>query len=109
MIHDIACDEVEGRLIKECKAQYFPFEWLDKNKGILGIGPLITHPLLGDSFAKMEEKFKVEIKCIDPISTRISVQIQLKGMTADNQWLVIKDPNKLNAYGKRLLDQLIKP
>jgi hypothetical protein len=109
MIHDMACSEVKGQLIKNCKLQHCPFEWGDNNQDNLWIGPLITYPLLGDSFAKMEEKYKMEIKCIDPISTRISVQIQLKGLTADNQWLEIKDPGKLNAYGQRLLDQLIKP
>jgi hypothetical protein len=109
MIQDMACDDVKGQLINHCKSQHFPFEWADINQGILWIGPLITHPLSGDSFAKMEEKYKMEIKCIDPISTRISVQIQLKGLTTENQWLEIKNPDKVNAYGQRLLDQLIKP
>ena len=109
MIHDVACDEVKARLIKECQAQHFPFEWIDKNQGLLGIGPLTTQSLSEDSLIKTEEKYQVEIKCIDPISTRISVQIQVKGLTKDNQWLEIKDPDKLNAYGQRFIDQLIKP
>ena len=109
MIHDIACQEVKDRLIKECKNQGFPYDWSEKEQEILLIGPLTTHPLSGDSFAKMEEKYKLEIKCFDPISTRIAVQIQLKGMTADNQWLVIKEPDRLNAYGQRFLERLVKP
>jgi hypothetical protein len=109
MIHDIACQEVKDRLIKECKTRSFPFVWSEKDREILWIGPMTTLPLSEDSFVKMEEKYNVEIKCMDPISTRISVQIQLKGMTADNQWLAIKDPDRLNAYGERFLDRLIKP
>lgn len=109
MIHDIPCQEVKDRLLKECKNQRFPFEWADKDRGILLIGPLTTPPLSEDSFVKTEEKFKLEIKCIDPISTRISVQNQLKGMTVENQWLEIKDPDKLNAYGNRFLNRLITP
>jgi hypothetical protein len=108
MIHDIPCEEVKDKLIQECKNQRFPFEWTDKNRGTLLIGPLTTSPLSEDSFVKTEEKFKLEIKCIDPISTRISVQIQLRGLTVDNQWLEIKDPDKVNAYGNRFLDRLIK-
>ncbi len=108
MIHDIACQEVIDRLIKECKNQGFPYDWSEKGQGILWIGPLTTRPLSEDSFAKMEEQYKIEIKCFDPISTRISVQIQLKGMTADNQWKGIQEPDRLNAYGQRLIERLIK-
>jgi hypothetical protein len=107
MIQDRACDEVKDRLIKECKTHHFSLEWLDK--GIFIIGPLTGSPLSGDSFIKIEEQYQMEIKCIDPLSTRISVQIQVKGLTADNQWVEIKNPDKLNAYGNRFLDQLIKP
>ncbi|MBI4764881.1 MAG: hypothetical protein HY787_09785 [Deltaproteobacteria bacterium] len=109
MVHDIACQEVKDRLIKECKNQSFPYDWLEKEQETLLIGPLTTPPLPEDSFAKMEEKYRLEIKCMDPISTRISVQIQLKGMTADNRWLVINEPDRLNAYGQRFLERLVKP
>ena len=109
MIHDIACQEVKDQLIRECKNQGFPFDWQEKDQGILLVGPLSTRPLSDDAFVKMEEKFKLEIKCLDPLSTRISVQIQLRGLTSDNQWKEIKDPDHLNAYGNLFIDRLIKP
>ncbi len=109
MIHDIACQEIKDRLIQECKNQGLPFDWSEKEQEILMIGPLVTSPLSERSFSKMEEKFKLELKCIDPLSTRISVQIQLKGLTADGQWKEIEDPDQLNAYGQRFIDRIIKP
>ena len=107
MVHDIPCEEVIGRVIEECKSQHLPFEWADKERGILSVGPVTTAPLLADFFIKMEEKIRLEIKCVDPLSTRIALQIQLRGLTSDNQWQDIKDFDKLNAYGKRFLDRLI--
>jgi len=107
MVHDIPCEEVIGRVIKECKSQRHPFEWADKEQGILLVGPVTTTPLPDDFFIKMEENIRLEIKCLDPLSTRISLQIQIRGLNSDNQWKDIKDFDKLNAYGKRFLDKLV--
>ena len=107
MIHDIPCVVVKDRVIKELKNQGLSFEWLDQEQGRLSIGPLTTSPLPPDSFLKMEEKVRLEIKCLDPQSTRISAQMQLRGSTAEKQWLEITDSDKLNVYGKRFLDRLV--
>jgi hypothetical protein len=108
MIHDISCEEVIQRVLKECHRQGLPFEWADKGQGLLSIGPVTTTPLSSaDPFIKMEEKIDLEIKCPAPLSTRIAVQLQLKGLTSKNRWSEIKDPEKLNAYGKRFLDRLV--
>lgn len=107
MIHDVPCAEVKDRVIKELNHQALSFEWLDQEQGHLSIGPLMTSPIPPDSFLKMEEKIRLEIKCLDRISTRISLQIQLKALSADNRWMEIKDSEKLAVYGKRFLDGLI--
>ena len=107
MIHDIPCAEVKDRVITELKNQGLSFEWLDQEQGRLSIGPLTTSPLPPDSFLKMEEKVRLEIKCLDSQSTRISAQMQLRGSTAGKQWLEITDSDKLNVYGKRFLDRLV--
>jgi hypothetical protein len=106
MIHDISCEEVIDRIQKELKRQNLPFEWADKDRGLLSIGPVTTPPMSADLFVKMEEKIHLEIKCIAPLSTRIALQLQLKGFESDTRWMEIKEPDKLNAYGKRFLDRL---
>jgi hypothetical protein len=107
MIHDISWEEVIERIQKELKRQNLPFEWADKDRGLLSIGPATTSPMSPDLFVKMEEKIHLEIKCPTPLSTRIALQLQLKGLESDNRWTEIKDSDKLNAYGKRFLDRLI--
>ena len=108
MIHDISCETVIERVLKECQRQGLPFEWVDKNQGLLSIGPVTTTPLPADSFSKMEENILLEIKCPAPLSTRIALQMQLKGLTTYNRWSEIKESDKLNAYGKRFLDRLVR-
>ena len=109
MIHDIACREVKDRLIRECHNLGFPYHWSESDKEILLIGPLTTRPESLDVYTKMEENYQVEIKCIDPTSTRISVRVHLKGLNAEDQWQTLKEADRLNAYGHRLLEKLIKP
>ena len=108
MVHDIPCEEVISRIVALCNQQRLHFEWADKDQSLLFIGPVTTSPLPSDPFLKMEEKIRLEIKCVDPLSTRISLRMQLSGWTSDNQWQDIKDLDKLNAYGKRFLDRLVE-
>jgi hypothetical protein len=53
----------------------------------------------------MEEEGRLEMKCIDPLSTKISVVLKVKGQTSDNRRVEIKDPDKLQAYGERFLQR----
>jgi hypothetical protein len=108
MIHDISCEAVIEQVLKECQRQRLPYEWADKNQGLLSIGPVTTTPLTTDPFIKMEEKILLEIKCPAPLSTRLALRIQLKGLTSDNRWSEIKDADTLTAYGKRFLDKLVR-
>lgn len=107
MIQDISCQDVIERVLKECQRQGLPFEWTDKDRGLLSIGPVTTAPLPADPFSKMEENVRLEIKCLTPLSTRVALQMHLKGLASDNQWTEVADPEKLNAYGKRFLDRLV--
>ena len=107
LVHDISCPEVKNRLVKELRKQGLPFDWADKDQGFLSVGPINTTPFQADPFIKTEEIIRLEIKCSDPQTTRISLQIQVRGLTSDHQWLEVNDPDKLNVYGKRFLDRLI--
>ncbi|MFH0787018.1 MAG: hypothetical protein V2B13_05295 [Pseudomonadota bacterium] len=107
MIQDISCQEVIERVLKECQRQGLPFEWADKDRGLLSIGPLISTPLPADPFSRMEEKVRLEIKCLAPLSTRVALQMHLKGLASDNQWTEVVESEKLNAYGKRFLERLV--
>jgi len=107
MIQDLSCEEVLERIHKELRRQNLSFEWVEKDRGILKVGPTVTNPLPADLFIRMEEKIHLEIKCLAPFSTRIALQVEIKGLAADNRWTEIKEADKLNAYGKRFLDRLL--
>ncbi len=107
MIQDIPCQEVIERVLKECQRQGLPFEWADKDRGLLLVGPVTTAPLPADPFGKMEENVRLEIKCLAPLSTRVALQMHLKGLASDNQWTEVVESERLNAYGKRFLERLV--
>jgi hypothetical protein len=107
IIHDIPCAEVKNKILQNIGRNQIPFVREDPDQQIFLLGPVQTAPMSNDAFLKMEETGRLEIKCVDPISTRISVQLQLKGLASDNRWLEIKDPDKLYAYGTRFLDRII--
>jgi hypothetical protein len=109
MIQDLPCEEVLDRIQKKLKKQSWPFSWTDTDQGLLSIGPLTSPPLPDDPFRQVEEKIHLEIKCRAPLSTRLSLRMEAKGFTLDGRWVEIKEPVKLNAYGKRFLEKLNLP
>ena len=80
-----------------------PFLAIDKKGEYIETGPVITVPLQGDPFQKIEEQYRIEVKYIEPLVTRITCQIQARGFTNDDKWVVIKEVVK---YERRFLDSL---
>jgi hypothetical protein len=109
MVQDLPCEEAIQGILKVCQTRNFTFEWIDQGGERLSIGPVISAPLASDPFTKIEERVQLAMKCTDPLSLRISLTIQLRGLTSNNLWQDIKDTEKLNTYGKRFLGQLLNP
>jgi hypothetical protein len=103
MIADLQCDEVWEGVLEVLKNNKTPLLVIDKKGGYIETGPIITFPLNGDSFQKMEEQYRIEIKCIKTLITQITCQIKLRGLTADNEWVQIEESLR---YEKRFLDSL---
>jgi len=103
MIADLQCDEVWEGVLKVLKHNKTPLLVIDKKGEYIETGPLITFPLKGDPFQKMEEQYRIEVKCKAPLVTQITCQIKLRGLTDDNKWVEIK---KSIRYEKRFLDSL---
>lgn len=107
VIHDQPCAEVTKQVLNRLEKNQVPLVRQGPDAEIYALGPLEAPPLPDDGFGKIEEKGRLEIRCIDPVSTRISLQLQVRGLTPDNRWLEIKDPERLSAYGTRFLEQLV--
>jgi hypothetical protein len=103
IISDIPCDTVWEKIIQELKRLNFPVQKVDQEKGRIEIGPVQNEPLAGDAFKKVEEQYQLELKCRDPLTTRVTCQTRVKGLTADNIWVPLKEVDR---YQGRFLDGL---
>lgn len=102
-IADLECEDAWEEIIKALEKNKVPLLVVDKKGGSVTTGTIITLPLKGDSFQKIEEQYRIEIKCIEPLVTHITCQIKLRGLTAGNRWVPIKESLR---YEKRFLDSL---
>jgi hypothetical protein len=102
-IADLDCQEVWEGVLRVLKNNKTPLLVVDKKGEYIETGPLLTLPLKGDSFQKIEEQYRIEIKCIEPLVTHITCQIKLRGLTEDDKWVPIK---KSIGYEKRFLESL---
>jgi hypothetical protein len=106
MVHDMPCQELVPKLLQVLKKENIPWETVDQKAGLMHAGPFLSDPLAGDPYLKMEERVQVEVKCLDALSTRISIHLQLRGLTQSSQWVEINDLSKIEAYQQRFLNTL---
>ena len=102
-ITDLQCDDVWEGVLRILKTHKIPLLVVDKKEEYIETGPVLTIPLEGDLFQKMEEQYRLKIKCKAPLVTQITCQIKVRGLTNDYNWVVVKDV--LN-YERRFLDNL---
>ena len=102
-IDDLKCEDVWERVLMSLKENKIPILVLDKEKEYIKTGPIVTAPLQGEPYQKMEEKYLINVKCIEPLVTQITCQVQLRGMTKDNKWIEVKETEK---YERRFTNSL---
>ncbi len=102
-IADLPCDEVWEGVLRVLKNNKIPLLVIDKKEETIETGPVLTLPVKGDSFQKMEEQYRIRIKCVEPLVTQITCQIKVKGLIEDNTWIELKEVSR---YEKRFLDTL---
>ena len=103
IVSDIPCDTVWEKILQELKRLNLPVQKLDREKGMIETGPVQNEPLPGDPYKKVEEQYQLELKCRDPLTTRITCQTRVKGLTADNAWMPLKEVDR---YQRRFLENL---
>ena len=102
-IADLPCDEVWEGVLRVLKNNKIPLLVINKKEGTIETGPVLTLPVKGDSFQRMEEQYRIRIKCVEPLVTQITCQIEVRGLIEDNTWIELKEVSK---YEKRFLDAL---
>ncbi len=102
-VMDLPCDQVWEGVLGFLKEHQIPVVKVDKKAETIETGPVITVPIEGDSFQKMEELYRIRIKCFQHLVSQITCQVTLRGLTESNTWIEVKDVSK---YEKRFLDRL---
>jgi hypothetical protein len=108
VVQDVPCKEVIQGILGACRQQNLSWSWADQNQGRLHIGPVSDTALPPDQDMKTEERIRLEITCLDSLSTRISLVPEVRLLTPDQKWKTVTEPEALQAYGKRFLDRLLK-
>jgi len=98
---DITCEEVWEKILKCLKDKKISVETIYREQEYLQTGPFITDSFPGDSYLKIKEQYRIEIRCMKPLSARITCFPTLKGLTQGNRWVEIKQTEN---YEKRFLE-----
>mgnify|MGYP001213992747 CR=1 FL=1 len=104
-ISDVVCEEVKNTSIpKKLKDLEIPFEWTDKNDGLLSVGPL-TEESEG-VHSTIRQTYFLNITCSDELTTSITGEAILEGLNASGQWVGITDSTTIEHYGMQFLQRL---
>ncbi len=103
IVSDIPCDSVGDKLQQELKRLRIPVLKVDPAQGLIETGPVQNDPLPGDGYKRVEERYRLEMKCREALTTKITCQAVVKGLNPDNSWIQLSETGP---YEKRFLDQL---
>jgi hypothetical protein len=103
IVSDIPCDSVGEKIQQELKRLQIPIRKIDPTQGLIETGPIQNDPLPGEGYKKVEEQYRLEMKCREPLTTKITCQGVVKGLNPDNTWIQLPETG---LYEKRFLEQL---
>jgi hypothetical protein len=103
MVSDIPCDSVGDKIQQELKRLQIPVRKIDPAQGLIETGPVQNDPLSGDGYKKVEEQYRLEMKCREALTTKITCQAVVKGLNPDNTWTQLSETGP---YEKRFLEQI---
>ncbi len=103
MVSGIPCDSVGDKIQQELKRMQIPVRKIDPAQGFIETGPVQNDPLPGDGYKKVEEQYRLEMKCREALTTKITCRAVVKGLNPDNSWTLLPETGP---YEKRFLEQL---
>jgi hypothetical protein len=103
IVSDVPCDSVGDKIQQELKRLQIPVRKIDPAQGLIETGPVQNDPLPGDGYKKVEEQYRLEMKCREALTTRITCRAVVKGLNSDNTWIQLSETGP---YEKRFLDQI---
>ena len=104
-ISDVLCRDIKDVSIpNRLQKLGIPFEWTDKNEGLLSVGP-ITEESEG-VYSSIRQTYFLNITCSDELTTSISGDAILEGLNASGQWVGINDTPTIEHYSMQFLQKL---
>ena len=103
IVSDIPCDSVGNKIQLELKRLQIPIRKIDPAQGLIETGPVQNDPLPGDGYKKVEEQYRLEMKCREALTTKITCQAVVKGLNPDNTWTQLLETGP---YERRFLEQI---
>ena len=104
-ISDVLCEDVKNTSIqKKLEELEIPFEWTDKNDGLLSVGSITDESR--DGYSKIRQTYFLKIKCYDELTTGISGEAIFEGLNASGQWVGINDTTTIEHYSMQFLQKL---
>ena len=101
---DIPCADVVDSIIEDLNKRDIPSVWIDKNQGILSVGPVMEGS--GGVYSKIQHSYELSITCNNELSTSITGKAALEGLNADNKWVPITDVQTVEDVALKFLRSL---
>ena len=104
-ISDVLCRDIKDVSIpKRLQELGIPFEWTDKNNGLISVGPITEES--EDLYSRIRQTYFLKIQCNDELTTSISGEAILEGFDASGQWVGITDTATIEHYSMQFLQKL---
>jgi hypothetical protein len=94
---------VIDRVLQELQRLDIPVAASNPEEGWIETAPVLREALPGGPYVRVEEQYRLELKCRDPLTTRISGRPQVTGIRGDQSRSVLTDGWP---YWERLLKNL---
>ena len=104
MVIDIPCQDVVNSIPTKLEKRDIPSVWIDKNQGILSVGPVMEGS--GGVYSKIQHSYELSITCNNELSTSITGKAALGGLNADNKWVPITDVQTVENVALKFLRSL---
>ncbi len=106
VVADVPCKEAIQSMTQKLEKDGFPFDWTDRGKGLLSVGPITEDLKSHDKFAKIKQSYRLSFSCHEEVFTNVANQAELEGLDMAGNWVAIIDHALIEKYGIRLLDRL---
>ena len=106
MVIDIPCKDVLSAVPTKLKRRDIPFAWLNKNKGLVSVGPLTEKKQLGSAYSMIRHTYQLSITCSNELSTSITGKTTLEGFNVDKKWIPITEIQTVQDVALKFLRSL---